>query len=210
MALLDSVRNASKTFKKAEAKYKNLKDKVDVTKAKIQILDSEGKPDSSVKPMIFHYNPAEYKVTREAEYSEPPSRESATQFVQLCNIKPGNLTFSAVFDSYMTIDPEKKDVSDAFQALENLFVVDGDQKLAKKVLLEYGAMSFVGYITNLSIEYTMFTRTGVPVRAKVDISMLLLNPDDALDQDTRSHLESEKDKALHKISDALNLRKGIT
>lgn len=209
MALLDNVRKAKATFDKAKGKFNSVKEKVEMTKAKIQILDTTGKVDSAVEPLVFHYNPAEYKVTHEANYSETYAKEASEQIVQLSEIKTGKLNFSAVFDTYMTINPEKKDVSDAFKALEDIFVVNGEQDVPPKVLLQYGAMSFVGYVTNFSIDYTMFTRWGVPVRAKVDITMLLLNPEDVLDQSTTSDIADAKKEALNKISNALNLRKGL-
>ncbi|MBN2899196.1 MAG: hypothetical protein JXO44_10530 [Clostridia bacterium] len=192
MALLDNFRKAKETFAKS--------------KAKIQVLDSEGKVDSSVEAMVFHYNPAEYKVSRGANYTETYSRDSAKTLVQLSDVSMGTLNFSAVFDTYMVVSPMKKDVSDAFKALENLFILSEEKPAPPKVLLQYGAMSFVGYITDLTIDYTMFTRKGVPVRANVEIEMKLLNPDDVLNKSVSDTVAKAKEEALKVVSDASNPR----
>ncbi len=61
------------------------------------------------------------------------------------------------------------DVCDKFI---NLIKYAEDEHAPQKICFVWGTLQFTGFITSCNVSYTMFAADGMPVRAKVDLSIL--------------------------------------
>lgn len=147
------------------------------------------KHDRSWKFTVL-FNPSEYVLERAAQYAEhvvPGLDKPITQFIGgACD----TLRMSLFFDTYSTgpevggnveqklmftvtsTAPEllKKDVSQYTKKVYELMNVDGETHTPPIVIFEWGSFTFEGYVVEVSQQFTKFTFTGVPVRAKLDVT----------------------------------------
>lgn len=138
-----------------------------VTKAKLIV--------ETGKTIEVNINPAEYNLDNSIQYSEkkvPGSNDAIGQFVG------GNSTTLSLvfyFDTYQppTLDNPNEggtDVSKETKELAALTLIDGTLHRAPKVTFSWGSINFMGIVTDVRENYTMFLADGMPVRAKVDVT----------------------------------------
>ncbi len=144
--------------------------------AYIQIVKGES-PKPTDKKVYFQFNPSEYSLARElkfkeASYSDNNNVKTIVQFERIVN---GTFSFSAIFDSFMSIVPKKHDVREQFVELEKAVCMEGVKENLPKYIFRYGNLKYMGYIKKFDVKFTMFTPMGVPVRAKIDISMQVID-----------------------------------
>lgn len=136
------------------------------------------------------FNPSEYALERSVQYAEhaiPGLDKPVMQFISGQN---DTLRMNLFFDTYSpgpeaggdakqkaeleqsSTAPEasKKDVSQYTSRVYELMNVDGTTHLPPLVVFKWGSLSFEGYVVSVSQQYTKFTYTGVPVRAKLDVT----------------------------------------
>ncbi len=145
--------------------------------AYIQIVTGESEKTTD-KKVYFKFNPSEYSLTRELKFKEanyPDAANESKTIVQFERVVNGNFAFSAIFDSYMTNFPKKNDVRSQFIELERAVCMQGVKENLPKYIFRYGTLKYMGYINKFDVKFTMFTSTGIPVRAKVDISMKIID-----------------------------------
>lgn len=87
---------------------------------------------------------------------------------QDCEIpdSPGRLTLSVtlVFDRSIYVDSSVQPEVEGFLAvIKNPFT--------RKIAFHWGSLYFMGQLNSVSADYVMFNLLGIPMRAKVDISM---------------------------------------
>ncbi len=150
----------------------------------ILIIEGEGKEET----LKVQFNPAEYNLSESVNYSEksiPGFPGPITQFVSGAST---TLNLSLTFDTYDTpedgirkIDPKGSltqmkphkptDVSKLTKKLEKLVHIDGSLHRPPTVKFAWGALSFKGVVTDLKQTFTMFLPDGVPVRARVELTL---------------------------------------
>lgn len=139
-----------------------------VTKAKLTV---EGQKN----PIQVEFNPAEYSLSNGIQYSEksiPGLDGPIGQFI--CgNSTTLNVTF--FFNTYeppTLKNPQEggKDVTQYTKKIVNLTQIDGTLHRVPKVTFSWGSIKFTGIITEVKESYTMFLTSGMPVRAKLDVT----------------------------------------
>lgn len=128
------------------------------------------------------FNPYEYTLSKSNTFKEqeaangensPPAEisKSGAQTLKL------NLFFNTYGSTHDSVYKNETDVSKITDKLWDLMhVVEENQpdKNKKKhvplVAFHWGVFFFVSYITNMTQKFTLFTREGIPVRAKVDVT----------------------------------------
>lgn len=132
-------------------------------KAKIYILDESGTKGESIEVM---FNPAEYTNTLTAEWVEKLGGN-----LQFKGSKFENLNITLFFDTY----EKGTDVRDAgIKKIVDLGIpsVDGTEcKYPPVCLFSWGKFNFKGVIDKVEQNFIMFTQDGIPVRAKVTVTM---------------------------------------
>ena len=83
-----------------------------------------------------------------------------------------NVNFDIVIDGTGVV-PANDDVSTQITALKKLvFDFVGNEHEPNVVQLVWGDFSFIGRLTKMSVQYTLFKPTGDPLRAKVNIAFI--------------------------------------
>lgn len=127
------------------------------------------------------YNPENFKVDRSASWkeSEDQGTLSGLEFQKLA---PASITMELTFDTTITGDDVRtawvNRLVDTLQPKVRFTAEEGQgqgQPLEKvrppKVTFSWGEFSLEGVTESLSVTYLMFSETGVPLRAKVQVKM---------------------------------------
>jgi hypothetical protein len=123
------------------------------------------------------FNPAEYSLAEGADYENIPRQNSDSPVINFKGGKQPNLKMSLYFNSYepssTVIDSsEEKDVSEQVEKLAKLRQIDGTVHRPPLVAFVWGSLKFIGFVKSVTATYTMFAKSGKPLRAKVDVEFI--------------------------------------
>jgi hypothetical protein len=160
------------------------------TKAKLTV--KAGEPDSpqDTTPLPCMFNPTEYSLSRttSVQRNESPQQPGGTPHYS--GSGPLSLTMQLFFDDFAA---PKGDVTPSVTRLLS-WTVPKDPTLPNarppKVGFDWGnpqLTGFWGYITSIKINYTVFRMDGVPVQAKVDLSIEEVMPEQPAATNPTSH-----------------------
>ena len=145
-----------------------------LTKAKLEIEREVGK---SVIEVLF--NPSEYQLTDGSSYSEKKIPGLDGPIIQYISGDATELSLSLFLDTYVpkstsliSFGPPKEstDVSIITKQIADATSIDGSMHRPPKVTFKWGSLNFEGVVTKMNHTYTMFTESGMPVRAKVSLT----------------------------------------
>lgn len=148
-------------------------------KAKIYILDNQGKGVVKDKTIEVMFNPTDYTSSINATWVGEEGTIPAFTKTTF-----GTLTLNLFFDTYelradvredneIPISGRVKKVAGTKRIME-LAVPTVDGKETKKppvCLFSWGKFNFKGVVQSVSQNFTMFLSTGIPVRAKLTVVM---------------------------------------
>lgn len=132
--------------------------------------------DSSVS-FTAMVNPTELRHERSIAYSNEMNLGQVGSDPKFSAIKPDTLSFSLVLDGTGVVPanayPNIKDVRTLLQQLDTVVhrYVDNKHEPAHVRLL-WGTTVFVGRLSSMKVNYTLFKPSGDPLRAKVEMSFL--------------------------------------
>lgn len=149
-------------------------------------------------------NPSDYEVTNSVKYAEqmvPGLQGSISQFV--AGESP-TLTLSLLFDTYIpkTVDvpiESGTDVSLLTEKVVDLTHIKGSLHRPPIVTFLWGTVTFRGIVTNVKQKFTLFLPSGIPVRAKVDVTFKAVSDDEFLSK--QSPLESPDRTKYHVVKE---------
>lgn len=158
-----------------------------LTKAKLIIEKETG---SHTIDVLF--NPSEYQLTDGASYSEKKVPGLDGPVIQYISGDATELSVSLFLDTYVPKTPSllpvsvpgiggdnSTDVSKITKEIADATSIDGSLHRPPKVTFQWGSLNFEGVVTKVSHTYTMFTESGMPVRAKVNLTFKsLISPSD--------------------------------
>ena len=156
-----------------------------LTKAKLEIEKEIG---VSVVDVLF--NPSEYQLTDGANYAEKKVPGLDGPVLQYISGEATELTLSLFLDTYVpkkptgllslgSTDDASTDVSAITKQIADASSIDGSLHRPPKVTFKWGSLNFNGVVTKFNHTYTMFTESGMPVRAKVNLTFKsLISPTD--------------------------------
>lgn len=149
-----------------------------LTKAKLIIEKESG---SNTIDVLF--NPSEYQLTDGASYSEKKIPGLDGPVIQYISGDATELSVSLFLDTYVPNTPSllpvsipglggdnSSDVSKITKEIAETTSIDGSLHRPPKVKFQWGSLNFEGIVTKVSHTYTMFTESGMPVRAKVNLT----------------------------------------
>ena len=155
-------------------------------------------------PIICQINPSDYEVTNSVKYAEqmvPGLQGSISQFV--AGESP-TLTLSLLFDTYIPKTVEVPiewgtDVSLLTRRVVDLTHIKGSLHRPPIVTFLWGTVTFRGIVTNVKQKFTLFLPSGIPVRAKVDVTFKAVSDDEFLSK--LSPLESPDRTKYHVVKE---------
>lgn len=142
-----------------------------LTRAKIIEVNNQRRQVSGGIEVACMFNPYEYTISKINTFSEPDSANTkSSPRGDFSKAGAQNLEVNLLFDTYA----DGKDVRDHTNKLWKLMSVpkrsDGKKSSPPLVAFVWGTFYFVAYIVNMRQTFTLFTHTGIPVRAKVTVS----------------------------------------
>ena len=156
-----------------------------LTKAKLEIEKEVGFSEVEVL-----FNPSEYQLTDGANYSEKKIPGLDGPVLQYISGEATELSLSLFLDTYVPKKPAgllsfgssedaSTDVSAITKQIADATSIDGSLHRPPKVTFKWGSLNFVGVVTKFNHTYIMFTESGMPVRAKVNMTFKsLISPTD--------------------------------
>ncbi len=149
-------------------------------KALFKIYKTENTSSAETVEVLF--NPSEYQIASAASYAShtvPGLNNNIVQFVSGQNDRLSLTlhldTYTKTAESPTAIDfgPKKKpeNVGIYVKKIMQMLNVVGALHAPPRATFAWGKLKFNGVVESINHTYTMFTEGGIPVRARLDISM---------------------------------------
>lgn len=123
-------------------------------------------------------NPSNYARNFEICYSSTRAPGTPAIAPKFSNSAEKKIDFDILMDGTGVVPPTSLsslaiDVGSQLEDLSKVvYDLDGDQHEPNTVMLLWGSFKFVGKLSTMKVEYTMFKPTGVPLRAKINLSFI--------------------------------------
>ena len=175
-------------------------------KAKIIIYGENGVQNTI--PVLF--NPSEYNISRSVNYAKQNIPGTDSPIMQFMNGGETTLNLTLYFDTQNDhIRKTSDDVRTYMRPIMSAVWIDGKLHAPPEAAFSWGSCFFKGVITNAQQSFTMFLPSGIPVRAKLDLTFT--SNEDTENSRKRSPFESpnrtkarrvEKGAQLWRLADA--------
>ncbi|WP_315098960.1 LysM peptidoglycan-binding domain-containing protein [uncultured Cellulomonas sp.] len=139
------------------------------------------KPGPLIDTVDFQFNPKELTLSKSAKWTRPTTRGSKKASPpQYQGPQPSKMTLEMFLDASVFFDPNRTQDDSVVKTVERLFqcCVPTDASHGQKkdsppwVQLRWGGLTgFVAYIESVQVKYTLFTPTGLPVRAVCTVTL---------------------------------------
>jgi hypothetical protein len=132
-------------------------------KVVLQIVRPQGIP-----PITLMFNPTEYQLQKTNNFAEIPIPGLETPPLQYVRGSCQKLTTELLMDTSDTL----QDVRKRTDALQKLMKIEGEIHAPPIVRLVWDGAVFLGVVESLNITFVLFTPTGVPLRAKINMVLI--------------------------------------
>lgn len=179
----------------------------ELKKAKIEILKSGGQKEE----LSCMFNPAEYSIKEQVRYAKKGEPGKDVSDIQYIHGEGAELSLSLYFDttgslSHMNnqIDKEgaQASVTNYTSKITKLMRIDGTLHRPPILAFSWGGMYFKGVLTSLNQTFTYFSVAGVPLRAKLDLTLMAVADNNASMQ---SPLESPDRTKYRTVVEGMSL-----
>ena len=140
---------------------------------------------NTVEQIPVQFNPAEYQITDGTAYNQKPRRKNDEPLLDFNGVSLSTLRVQLIFNSAeftsaaslikagmaLFTDEGPEDISKTISKISALTRIDGEKHQPPGCMFVWGSLQFAGYMQNVGVTYTMFDKTGRPLRATVDIVM---------------------------------------
>lgn len=134
-----------------------------VVRARLEIVRPAGQD-----PIPLCFNPTEYQVSKANMFAEIPIPGLETPLIQYVRGDSEKLSLEALVDTSDTLD----DVRVTFvERLRGLMSIDPDEHAPPLVAFVWDRPVLTGVLENLAVTYVLFTPDGIPIRAKLTMSI---------------------------------------
>jgi nucleoid-associated protein YgaU len=149
-----------------------------VAHARFQRLANPGAESGA--PLEVQFNPTEYTLTKGAQLAEVPIPGLDQPIIQFVRGQTETLTLDLFFDS--TEDgtgSNAKPVTERTDKFYDLIKIDGKTHAPPVLLFSWGGQAFPGrtrrsfrcVVSSVRQQYTLFSPSGVPLRAKLTVEL---------------------------------------
>lgn len=129
------------------------------------------------------FNPSQYSIIDRSSYSQQTRRNDEEPSVSYNGKAFSTLNVTLFFNSakFTTFSSVIKDMADSFFDMETeditktidkitaLTRIEGDNHQPPGVVFVWGSLQFAGMVESVGVNYTMFDKSGKPLRATVDL-----------------------------------------
>lgn len=141
--------------------------------ARLEVVEPRRDPKTTRIPL--HFNPADYKLTKENTFAEIPIPGLATPPLQYVRGGSRVLSMDVLVDT--SDDPTKNVHTKYVAAVERAMAKDGKLHAPPIVRFVWGPQpKFTGVLTSLEITYLLFHTDGTPLRAKLGLKLKEYRP----------------------------------
>lgn len=153
------------------------------------------------------FNPEQFRITKAASYNQTTQKENETSYTEFSGTVVPQMQISFFFDTsgadgIMGIGSKSEsDVSALTNKFSNLVRVKPGLHRPPLVLFVWGSTCFLGFVSQVSTTYTMFSKDGKPIRAKVDA--VLIGPGESITE--KIPLESPDRTKARVVSDETSI-----
>ena len=133
------------------------------SKAKFTVL----KGTNQDKEIVLQYNPSQYSVEDNNEFSEKKLMGLKGVIHQFTGTKKSDLSLELMFDSTSL----GKDVRELIKPLDTILKIDSELHAPPPCNFSWGSFSFNGIVSNLRKDFTYFYHNGIPARVKVSLTL---------------------------------------
>jgi hypothetical protein len=172
-------------------------------KAQLEILEPSG--DAKVIPFCF--NPTEYQLQKANTFAEIAIPGLETPPIQYIRGVSEKLTADLLLDTSDTLEDVRTKYVDE---LRNLMNINDKLHAPPIVRFTWDRQIFKGVMESCNVTYLMFTPDGIPLRAKVAISLKEYRPVEVqLKDNPRSSPDVEKQYAVRRGDTLSNIAAGV-
>lgn len=166
-------------------------------KLTVTALAANDRPIES-KKFEAMFNPSEYSVSLTNNWREVPG--SHQQFFE--GQGSGDFSLELILDGTGVSESgfttgfgfNVKTVKERIKKfLEVCYIINGDLHRANYVKVAWGEFSFVGYLNNVNVTYTLFDASGKPLRAKLNVTFKVKNDKPLLSSPDLTHTREVHD-----------------
>jgi hypothetical protein len=123
------------------------------------------------------FNPNEYSLNKDNNFAQAAIPGLSTPLLQFVHGNLRTLEMELVFDSFeqhkhanRSINPAHGDVRDMTQKVVDLMAINPETHAPPIVLFAWGGLSFTGVLSRVNQRFTMFLDSGIPVRARLQVT----------------------------------------
>ena len=169
---------------------------------------------SSVEQIPVQFNPSEYRITDSSSYSQTERRKKDEPVVSYNGSRLSSLSVKLYFNSDeffsasgaasaamdMITGADEADITKSIDKISALTKIDGESHKPPGCVFVWGSLQFSCYAESVGVTYTMFDKTGKPLRAVVDLTMRGFNG--ALSERESPFMSPDRTKARTMTEDA--------
>jgi hypothetical protein len=123
------------------------------------------------------FNPNEYSLNKDMNFAQAAVPGLSGPLLQFVHGNLRTLEMELVFDSLeqhrhssRTVNAARSDVRKMTQKVVDLMAINPETHAPPVVLFAWGGLSFTGVLSRVNQRFTMFLDTGVPVRARLQVT----------------------------------------
>ncbi len=138
----------------------------------------------SVEQIPVQFNPSEYRITDTSVYSQQERRKEDEPVISFNGVSLSTLQVQLIFnsDEFLSIQSvtnsvkglfsdDQNDITKTINKISALTKIEGDVHQPPGCVFVWGSLQFAGYVQSVGVNYTMFDKSGKPLRALVDLTM---------------------------------------
>jgi hypothetical protein len=153
-------------------------------------------------PVLF--NPREYTVKKSTQWEPHKSPGLDSPEIEFTSGNSMTLSMDLFFDTY----EDGKDVREHTDKVLGLAMVDEDLHRPARVLFAWGGFKFEGILEEVTQRFTMFSSSGMPVRATLSVSFKEYTTAEAQHQKKRRNSPDHTKRRTVKQGESLSLIAG--
>jgi nucleoid-associated protein YgaU len=142
-----------------------------LTKASIFEVDASRRSVSGGIKINCMFNPFEYTVSKSNSFAEPEAANGKNSpKAEFTKAGAQTLKLNLLFDTYGTGKDVRTETNVLWEFMEVKDQPGKSKKSPPSVAFCWGTFYFVSYITQMNQKFTLFDKSGIPVRALVDVT----------------------------------------
>ena len=160
------------------------KEKLKLTQCKV----NDGKVEVDGNSFEVMLNPASYNSKYSISYNKDAALGKLASNLKFNMIKPQDFSFNIILDGTGVVDQSAPAVKDQIRGLRDIVAYSGDEHQPPVTRVLWGTLIFFGYLTSMSVDYTLFKPSGEPLRAKITLAFkgFMSQEEESLRADRRS------------------------